>query len=242
MKDLVVRSFQGQEVRSVTEHDGSIWINANDVCAGLGIKNVSDATKKLDEDERRVIGFTDDIGRQANMLFISEPGLYRLLARSNKPAAKPFQDFLCKDLLVNLRKTGSYSLEQRPLSPAELFAQNAQILLEQEKAIKQHSQAITTIQTRLDVLKSYVEERTDNISGGTGYYTIKAFLRRHKMTLPIKDSQALGRCCAKRCKDLGVRTSEVADQSYGFVRAYPEEIITECATALGLIPPTKAVV
>ncbi len=50
---------------------------------------------------------------------VSESGLYKLIMRSDKPQAKPFQDWVTQEVLPSIRKTGSYvtgqpSLKENP--------------------------------------------------------------------------------------------------------------------------------
>ncbi|MGL1920708.1 MAG: BRO family protein [Hyphomicrobiales bacterium] len=42
---------------------------------------------------------------------ISESGLYKLLLRSTKSEAKPFQDWITKEVIPTIRKTGQYDLK-----------------------------------------------------------------------------------------------------------------------------------
>lgn len=56
-------------------------------------------------------GNTPAVGRRASgLLLLTEPGLYRALMLSQKPAALAFQDWLDTEVLPTLRRTGSYSL------------------------------------------------------------------------------------------------------------------------------------
>ena len=47
-----------------------------------------------------------------SLTFISEENLYRIIFRSNKKEALSFQDWVFKDVLPTIRKTGSYSARQ----------------------------------------------------------------------------------------------------------------------------------
>lgn len=47
-------------------------------------------------------------GGNQDLVFISEPNLYRVIFRSNKPEAKTFQDWVFNDVLPAIRKTGQY--------------------------------------------------------------------------------------------------------------------------------------
>ena len=88
--------------------DGNIWFVAKDICDVLGIQNVTQAINPLDDDERSMFY----IGGQGEANIISESGLYSLVFRSTKPEAKSFSKWVRKEVLPQLRKTGSYSLNQ----------------------------------------------------------------------------------------------------------------------------------
>ena len=50
------------------------------------------------------------------MVFVNESGLYNVILRSEKTNAKPFRKWITSKVLPTLRKTGSYSLAQKPNS------------------------------------------------------------------------------------------------------------------------------
>ena len=54
--------------------------------------------------------------QEVEMLFINEQNLYRLIMRSDKPIAEPFQDWVCEEVLPTIRKTGSYNLPSYQIS------------------------------------------------------------------------------------------------------------------------------
>lgn len=56
------------------------------------------------------------------MNVVSESGLYKLALRSDKPQAKAFQDWVTKEVLPSIRKTGTYSLHQRVAAQAGTVA------------------------------------------------------------------------------------------------------------------------
>jgi len=45
---------------------------------------------------------------EQQMIFINEKNLYKLIMRSDKPQAEPFQDWVCGEVLPEIRRTGSY--------------------------------------------------------------------------------------------------------------------------------------
>jgi prophage antirepressor-like protein len=74
----------------------------------LGIANARDAlAKSLDDDEKGVENIYTPGGPQ-KMSVINESGLYTLILRSNKPAARPFRKWVTAEVLPAIRKTGFY--------------------------------------------------------------------------------------------------------------------------------------
>lgn len=107
MNDIVPFSFESQSVR-IIDREGQPWFALADVCAVLGISNVSDAAGRLDDDERDDIALTDTIGRSQSAIVINESGLYKLVLRSRKESAKRFTKWLTSIVLPSIRRTGAY--------------------------------------------------------------------------------------------------------------------------------------
>jgi hypothetical protein len=80
------------------DRGGDPWFVAGDVCLVLGIGNSRDAVSRLDDDEKGV-GEIDTLGGRQSVSIISEPGLYSLVGRSNKPNAKRFDRWVRHDVL-----------------------------------------------------------------------------------------------------------------------------------------------
>lgn len=64
--------------------------------------------------------------------FITEPQLYFVLMRSDKPKAKPFRQWVVNDVLPQIRKTGSYSNIKTPSNMIEAL----ELALAQAKEIE----------------------------------------------------------------------------------------------------------
>ena len=101
--------------------DNDPWFVAVDVCRVLALGNVSQALRRLNDKEKslanipaRGIISIDTQGGEQNMLTINEPGLYRLIFASRKKEAVDFQDWVYHEVLPSIRKTGSYSLVDKP--------------------------------------------------------------------------------------------------------------------------------
>ena len=78
-----------------------------DACTILGIKNVSDAKKRLRQEGITKISVETPGGVQ-NLLYVSEPNLYRLIFQSRKEEAQAFMDWVVEDILPSIRRIGRY--------------------------------------------------------------------------------------------------------------------------------------
>jgi anti-repressor protein len=70
----------GMNLRTVVI-DGEPWFVAKDVCASLGFRDASNATRGLGS-EQKTIGKVSTLGGSQSQTLISESGLYMLILRS----------------------------------------------------------------------------------------------------------------------------------------------------------------
>lgn len=97
----------GHDVRVVLV-DGAPWFVAKDVCAILGLENVSRAIRGLDTDEKGVTN-SNTLGGVQSMTTVNESGLYCMLLRSRRPEAKAFKRWVTHEVLPAIRRTGLYA-------------------------------------------------------------------------------------------------------------------------------------
>lgn len=161
MNELKVFNYQDNEVRTV-EINGEPWFVLKDVCSVLGLGSAHKVADRLDEDERNQIPLTDSLGREQETTIVNESGLYNVILRSDKPEAKPFRKWVTSEVLPSIRKTGSYN--QKPLSPVEMFAMQAQINLEQERRL-------AAVENRQGELTLQVQHNSDAMDKVTAAYT-----------------------------------------------------------------------
>ena len=83
-----------------------------DVAIALGYTNPRKALKDHVPDKYKKHGVTirDSMGRNQRPTLINEAGLYKLVFKSNLPAAEDFSDWVCEDIMPNIRKHGFYSV------------------------------------------------------------------------------------------------------------------------------------
>ncbi|MPM59040.1 hypothetical protein SDC9_105878 [bioreactor metagenome] len=126
----IVKIFNDQPIR-ILDNNGEPWFVAKDVCDILEINNSRDALSSLDDDERNTVAITDTIRRgNPNVNIISESGLYKLVMRSRKPAAKQFVKWVTKDVLPGIRRNGAYvhpNANNEGVARAVLAAMNEQV-------------------------------------------------------------------------------------------------------------------
>lgn len=53
------------------------------------------------------------LGGVQQMTFLTEPGLYKLIMKSDKKEAVGFQEWVCEDVLPSIRKTGQYQIQHK---------------------------------------------------------------------------------------------------------------------------------
>lgn len=107
-----VFQYNGAQVRVIMK-DGEPLFRAQDVCAILEIANPRDAIMRLDEDEKDVV-LTDTPGGKQGIHHVTESGLYALVLSSRKPEAREFKRWITHEVLPQIRKTGTYSLDRLP--------------------------------------------------------------------------------------------------------------------------------
>lgn len=76
----------------------------------LGMSNIRENLQDFDENEK-VVSLTYTSSGLQNAIFLTEDGLYRLLGKSRKPIARPFQKWMIK-VLKELRINGIYELKK----------------------------------------------------------------------------------------------------------------------------------
>lgn len=87
------------------------WFVAADVCNALNIGNVTDAVRRLDEDEK-LTSIVSRAGQNREVNMVNESGLYNLIFQSRKPEAKAFRKWVTSEVLPSIRKTGRYEMRK----------------------------------------------------------------------------------------------------------------------------------
>lgn len=129
------------EIRTAGTADNPMFCLA-DICRVLDLRT-QDVKKRLDEKGVDSINTLTNGGEQM-MLFVNEKNLYKVIMRSDKPQAEPFQDWVCGEVLPSIRKTGSYSIQN--LSRKELALMVIQAEEENERLALENKQQAQVIE------------------------------------------------------------------------------------------------
>ncbi|GAA2263336.1 hypothetical protein GCM10010430_54800 [Kitasatospora cystarginea] len=218
---LVRSSFPvtGQPIR-VVMINGEPWFVTADVCRILGRENPSRANKTVGSGNARVVnsqqisrtfGTCNDVsagGKPYNpgnpmINLINEAGLYTLVMRSNKPAARPFQEWGTGELLPSIRRgdTDVPKQQQRMAETlAEAIGQQVQILaqIDQEDGPGVHIRSDGTVHCRHGEMEFRVPSRQDDSGPPFGAY----FQCPSVEHVGIRGGKAIPRCPRLKLVDL----------------------------------------
>ena len=98
------------EVRVAGTSDKPLFCLA-DVCKVLELGNPSQVKTRLCGEVITNEVIPDSLGRQQEMIFINEDGLYDVILDSRKPQAKTFRKWVTSEILPSIRKHGIYATD-----------------------------------------------------------------------------------------------------------------------------------
>ena len=170
-----------------------------DVCKALDLQ--TGATKsRLNQKGISSINTLTSGGNQT-LIFINEQNLYKVIMRSDKPQAEPFQDWVCGEVLPTIRKTGGYIVTNATMTDAEIMAKAfaiAQSTLEArevrikqlEEDAKKQKEIVAQMQKGNDYLNTILQSKgtvtTTQIAGDYGM-SARAFNKKlHDMHIQRK--------------------------------------------------------
>lgn len=139
---LVPFNYGDAQVRVVTI-EGEPWFVLTDLARVLDICDVSRLASRLEDGVRRPHPIPDRMGRMQNATVVSEPGMYEVVIRSDKPEAAAFRRWITGTVLPEIRRTGSYgapafdpaSLSRQEILRLALNAEEERLALEAENKV-----------------------------------------------------------------------------------------------------------
>lgn len=125
-----------------------------DVCRVLDLQ-VSPTKNRLRKDGVNSIKVIDNLGRSQQALFISEQNLYKVIMRSDKPQAEPFQDWVCGDVLPTIRRTGGYIKTTEEMTDTEILAK---AMLVAQNTIEKRNERIAQLEAENNGQKQLIAQ------------------------------------------------------------------------------------
>lgn len=151
------------EIRTAGTADEPMFCLA-DVCRVLELSNISETKRRLIKDGVSSIEVIDNLGRKQQANFINEQNLYKVIMRSDKPQAEPFQDWVCGEVLPTIRKTGGYIAANAQMTDEEIMATALRI---GEATIRKRDERIRQLEAEAkqkDVLISDMRKGNDYLN------------------------------------------------------------------------------
>ncbi len=106
MHEITRFEFNDNELRTITDDAGMTWFVARDVCSILDLENVTNALARI-PDNHKGVNSINTLGGVQQMSMVDEPGMYRLILRSDKPEAEPVMEWVTSEVLP----AGQYSIK-----------------------------------------------------------------------------------------------------------------------------------
>lgn len=138
----IFKNEQFGTIRIILDENQEPLFCLADVCDVLELQR-SAVARRLDEGVISSHPLSTSGGKQV-INFINESGLYDVILGCRKPKAKPFKDWVTKEVLPTIRKTGHYSV--KPMTTAQMFALQAQALLEIEQRQNEQDERIRRLE------------------------------------------------------------------------------------------------
>ena len=135
-----------------TQIDCEVWFAATDVAKALGYRDANQITRALDDDEKRWSEGTlsECTHSHLGIRLINESGLYRVLMRSQRPEAIPFQRWLAHEVVPEIRRNGGYIATSPEDSDADIMAR---ALLSAQKTIDRKNELIALHEATIEDMK-----------------------------------------------------------------------------------------
>lgn len=101
--------YEAHEVRTVIVGD-EVWFCAKDVYESLGLQWAGLRSSSLKNvPEKWVMPLQHQTTKgERELVFVSEPAVYQAIFRSNSPKSIEFTEWVCEEVLPQIRKTGFY--------------------------------------------------------------------------------------------------------------------------------------
>ena len=233
-----IKIFENEEFGNIrvamSENNEPLFCLA-DICRVLSLQ-VTPTKNRLKQDGvsliKGVSKTTNQYGvtteQEVMLTFINEQNLYKVIMRSDKPQAEPFQDWVCGEVLPSIRKTGGYMMAKEEDSPETIMARA--FIIAKETIARQQSM-IEDQHERLDAQAKELKEAAPKVQ----YYdAAMASMGTYSATAIAKDLGMSAKELNKRLYAIGVQFKNgetwypyAKYQDKGYTRIVPKYITTK---------------
>ena len=167
-----------------------------------GYYDVSRMVGTVDEEEKHLRTIFVD-GRNYEMWFLTEDGLYEVLFQSRKPIAKEFKKGV-KEILKTIRKTGGYIATKQDDTPEEIMARALTIaqatLAKREERLKQLEAETEQQQVTIEIQTEEIKKAAPKVS----YYDNLQSVNTQTSTQAAKQIGMDAEKLHKKLKEIGI--------------------------------------
>lgn len=119
--NLTSYNFHNSNIRVVQNDKGEVLFCLADVCKSLNLQNPTHAVDQIKKEFElptlNVASFDTGYGVK-EFTMITEPQLYFVMMRSNSKIAREFRQWICNEVLPEIRKRGAYVAKSENKEPA----------------------------------------------------------------------------------------------------------------------------
>ena len=159
---------------------------------------------------------TSELGGRPTVDYILSASFAKKLAMSSRsPKGEETRDYFIKveEALVKVAT--------KPMTEAELALWSAQILVEQERKMRELEERQLEQEDEIKEINAKLETHP------TGWYTIAGYASKIGMNLDIKTAGHLGMKASKLSRELGKVIQKTPDPRFGVVNVYCPEVLEE---------------
>jgi prophage antirepressor-like protein len=150
-------NFDGHSVRMAGTPERPEWV-ARDVCRVLHVHHTANALYNAGVTaEERGSFRVHTLGGPQDVTTVTEPGLWKLVLISRKPAAVRFKHWLASDVLPCIREHGCYPAPTRPALPPPAPPTPLALARHMLDALEAHDQKIAEVAARVGRIEARAE-------------------------------------------------------------------------------------
>lgn len=162
MSKTLIFERGNKEIRVVKDENGEPLFCLKDICESLEIQNNTDTKNiilKEFELPRLNLGSFDTGYGIKEFTMITEPQLYFILMRSDKPKAREFRQWVINEVLPSIRKSGTYSLTNQSLQDENTRLKDELISMQNEMIQTQKALIASLKQTSTKPVSQLYEKK-----------------------------------------------------------------------------------